>query len=566
MPNVKKAVGISVVGSVLRIAQLQVRGNTLHLRHIQEMHLVHEGNRSSKKSSGSPADFTETEEQPIDIFGIEKEEPDKQKAAKEEGPSEPEDDLFDIADAEPEDFETPETNENLLSNVFTGLSTRKIDCALNIPIGDTIFHVISDQDYSSVKRKEIANAVQDKLYTFYGEFYPRVISSYEVQENGSLLISSIEGAPSFLQVLDGAEDLYTGKLFIREILPEEIALLGVIRANHHLPEGEISAVIYVGDKSSRIIFLEGHSIRTILPLVNEGRKSSNVLNTLFSKILLELDQKNIPKLDRIFLANQKDINGHTFFVNQFPDIEITSLEFAPEQLDIDESIQGNIDRFANSIAVAWNITGRDSGCFPKLSLLPDYVRERQKVLKLEWYGIILLVLVALTPILFNSQYQKRVNTIEDLRHSLVLTTDQIEQLQPVKTVVDSMMAEYSIIEAGLNRLDSLSAGSMKWSRTLELISEGFAQITSSWLVTLNSNDDAIILQGFSLYRNRIPRLASIFADAEILEILEQEMRDITLYNFRIRINQVAEDPHFFDPQVKVQQVAAGTTRIEQTGE
>ena len=553
MPNVKNAVGISVVGSVLRIAQLQVKGHTLRLRHIRELHLVQDGKSYVKKAVSPPADSEEPEEDSINIFGIEEEEGEPKVTEEEEDAPEQEPDLIDIAEADPEDFETPETNENLLSNVFTGLSTKKIDCALNIPVGESIFHVISNQDYSSVKHKEIANVVEDKLYTFYGEAYSRVISSYEVQENGSLLISSIEGAPQFLRVLDGAEDLYMGKLFIREILPEEIALLGVIRANHTIAEDELNAVIYVGDKTSRIIFLEGRSIRTILPLVNEGRKSSNVFNTLFSKILLELDQENIPRLDRIFLANQKDINGHTFFASQFPDIDIISPEFAPEKLEIDESVQGNIERYTNSIAIAWRITGLDSECFPNLSLLPEYVRERQKVLKLEWYGIVLLILVALTPIIFNFQYQEKKHTIENLERSIALTSSQIEQLQPVKTVVDSMMAEYSVIEAQLNRMDTLSAGSMKWSRTLEVISEGFAQITSSWLVDLHSTNDNFILQGFSLYRNRIPRLASIFADAEILEITEQEFRGVTLYSFRLRVNQVAEDPQFFNPDMPDQE-------------
>ncbi len=95
---------------------------------------------------------------------------------------------------------------------------------------------------------------------------------------------------------------------------------------------------------------------------------------------------------------------------------------------------------------------------------------------------------------------------------------------------------------------------MKWSQTLRVINEGFAQISGCWLGRLYSSEDQIYLNGFSLYRNRIPRLASIFADTEILEITETEMRGVTLYNFRLRINRVTDDPGFFDPKVQVEQL------------
>jgi len=547
--KVKDAVGLSVVGSVLRIARLRATGNKVILTHGQEMQLVHEtAPHKKQQATAESKQVTDNQEDPIDIFGLDET---GQEPEESEDTDQSEEDLFDITAANPEDFETPETNENLLSNVFTEFDTKKVECALNIPIGESVFHMVTDQDYRSLKKKEIESIIEDKLYTFYGETFPDVIYDYEIQENGALFMSSVEEEPPFLKVLEGAEKLHPGKVFIREILPEEIALLGLIRANHHLPEKEITAVIFVGNKTSRIIFLEGKSIRAVLPLVNQGRKSSDVLNTLFSKILLELDQENIIKLDRIVLANQKEINGETFFINQFPDVTIESLRFDPELMEVNEQLTINLDRYAGSIAAAWNITKQQADHFPDISMLPDYVRDRQKVLKLEWYGIVLLTLVALTPIVFNFLYQQRALDIRALENSITRTTNQIEQLEPVKAVVDSMMAEYSVIDAELNRIKTFSDGSLKWSRTLQVIAEGFNQVRSSWLVGLSSKDGVINLTGYSLYRNRIPRLASLFADAEILEILETEVRDVTLYSFRMRINQVSDDPSFFNPEVPI---------------
>lgn len=547
----KEVIGLSVVGSMLRIARIGVQGKKLLLRHLQEIHLLQDSPSAKAQTADLPQE--ESVPEPLDdIFGIEDEpaSDDNQEASTESES----DDLLDLRDPDAEEFEPPETNESLLNNVFSGISTKKIDCAFTIPIGETVFHMLNDRDYTEIKKKKRDQIIRERLYTFYGKSHQRVISATEMQENGALLISSIEAEPSLLRLLESTDDLYSGKIFIREILSEEMALLGLIRASHQLPADEITAVIYVGVKTSRIILLEGSSIRTILPLVNEGRKSANVLNTLFSKILLELDQENIPKLDRIILANQREVNGQTFFANQFPSIEIEGLQVIPENMEIDEGVEGNADRFANAIAAGVSIIDRQANKFPPLSLLPDYVRDRQKVLKLEWYGILLLILVGLTPIIFNFQYKHRADRIQRLEHQITLASGQIEQLRPVKVVVDSMLAEYSTIDQALKRIEDLSKGSIYWSQTLEILGAGFNQVNRCWLTKLHFADGTIYLEGISLYRDRIPRLASVFADADIQEIQEDEFRDVTLYRFRIQVNQVSDDPDTFNPEVQIGQL------------
>jgi len=549
----KEVLGLSVVGSILRVARMGSQGNSLHLQHLQELHLLGDSASASPRPDPSAQPNSAGPEPLDDIFGIEEDEApavgDQETTSEAEGDS-----LLDLPDADADDFEPPETNESLLNNVFTGFSTKKIDCAFNIPIGETVFHMLTDHNYGEIKKKQRDQIVREKLYTFYGESHRRVLSATEVQENGGLLIASIEEEPSFLRLLEGTEDLYPGKIFIQDILPEEMALLGLIRISHRFPADDISAIIYVGEKSSRIILLGGASIRTILPLVNEGRKSANVLNTLFSKILLELDQENIPKLDRIILANQKEVNGETFFANQFPNIEIESLQPVPENMEVDPAVDAKVDRYGNAIAAGVNITGQHRDAFPDLSLLPDYVRDRQKVLKLEWYGILLLILVGLTPIIFNFQYQQRSHETESLQQNITLASGQIAQLKPVKAVVDSMLAEYGEIDATLKQLETLSEGSIYWSRALGILGAGVNQVNRCWLTRLHYADNTIALEGISLYRDRVPRLASVFADAEIQEIQEEEFREVTLYRFRIRVNQVSDDPNAFDPEIQIKRL------------
>ena len=139
-----------------------------------------------------------------------------------------------------------------------------------------------------------------------------------------------------------------------------------------------------------------------------------------------------------------------------------------------------------------------------------------------------------------------------LDHQISLTEEQIQEQQPIKAMVDSMMAEYNVYETKLTRLDSLSTQILRYSRTLEIISEGFRQVNSSWLTSFKADANSIQIEGYSLYRSRIPRLASIFADAEILEITGEEVREITMYKFIMQINKVTETPIIFEPMAALE--------------
>jgi len=534
---------LSIDGKNLKLARLKLMSKMLRLQHLEEVKLI-KGLQQKPTSDIEKSESDQTEE-PEDIFGIEGEE--------EESDSETEqDELFDLSHDEADTIGTPDTNEILLSNLFSGINQKKIDCVLTVSTGGTVFHLLSDHDYRDLKSKEVKNSVIQKLQNFYGADFPQVLWAAEVQENGSLLISSIEKNPQLLKLVERTIPLYSGKVFIKDIIPAEMALVGLIRANHDLQPGEISAVVQLTEKSTRIMILEGNTIRNIIPLINEGYSSGFIMNTVFSKILLELDQGNIPKIDRVILDNPDQAELQTSMLDRFPDIKVMSIQLDAEKIEVHPNLVNQTSQFHAAIAAAWSCWKHDNDAFPQLSLLPHYIIDRQKVLKLEWHGVAMLILVALTPIIFNHLYQERTREAEMLDHQISLTEEQIIAQQPIKSMVDSMMTEHNMYQAKLTRLDSLSTQILRYSRTLEIISEGFRQVNSSWLTALKADANSIQIEGYSLYRSRIPRLASIFADAEILEITGEEVREITMYKFIMQINKVTETPIIFEPIAAVE--------------
>jgi len=550
----KEYIGLAVDGKILRVARLKKSGRQLVLHRLEEVWL------KERMDLSIPADTSETDQesgpQEQSVFGLEEE----MEGRPQGDLADDEDEVFDLTDEAEDDFEEPETNEDLLNNIFLGISQDRIDCAINVPIGATVYKILRETDYSKMKKKELRNTVSEQIKALYPDDNSSVNSTYEVQDDGSLLLSTFEGPLPLLQSIDRVEEYYSGKVFVQDILSDEMAMVGLIRENHILEEEEYTAIIQAGRMVSRVIFLKGENVYSILPLINEGTKSRNVMNTLFSKILLELDQENVPRLDRIILANISQEEHREYLSKQFPEITVESLQLDDNKIQISPNLGQNIAEYGSAIAMAWSGSGHSVGGFPDLSMVPDYVIDRQKVLKLEWHGIVLLVLIAMLPVVFNHFYHQQMEILNSLRQEKRLVWQQIEEQKPIKAYADSLRSELSLVNSRLAMLDTLSQGSLKWSKTLELISEGFEQVNSSWLTGLADEGDHIKIQGYTLYRNRIPRIANLFADVEIDDIVAEERRDAVIFRFSMTVNKVMEDSTIFNPSVELPEHLAGNTR------
>jgi len=118
----------------------------------------------------------------------------------------------------------------------------------------------------------------------------------------------------------------------------------------------------------------------------------------------------------------------------------------------------------------------------------------------------------------------------------------------VTTVVENLSAEYALMEAKAGVLDELSANTLKWSRTLQLINAATEGINSLWFTNFQGSPENLIIQGTALYRDRIPQISNRFHRATLQQVTEREERGIIVYDFVLLVNEVVDDPDFFDPE------------------
>ena len=92
---------------------------------------------------------------------------------------------------------------------------------------------------------------------------------------------------------------------------------------------------------------------------------------------------------------------------------------------------------------------------------------------------------------------------------------------------------------------------MRFSVTLNEINGAIKDVNNIWLTKLISRGENIEISGFSLYRNRIHRLAAEFVGANIQSVTPARIRDKSVYRFQMVLNKVVADDSLFNPIVVI---------------
>lgn len=555
MFGTKEYIGLALQDDVLRVARLHINGGVPKIVKLDRYSLVEKiksDGRESQQIEGDTEDESVFEKEDADsIFGLEDEE--EQQAAEDEdldlsALEEQGDEEDEFALDMVEESETPQSNELLFYNILTDIKSDKVKLGLNIPAGHTIFQVIRETDFNEVKQKNLEQDIEEKLNSIYGTPPTPDNYSYEIREDGSLLLGSVDDESVTLQVVNRARELYSGKLTIRDVVPDEVGLVGLVRANYQLDPDEMTGIIQFGKENCRIIFMKGEEVWLVSPIISEGTSKKSFKNTIFSKILFQLDTGEVPSLDRILLANNTEGDSAVnFFKENFPDITVENISLREDFLDTHTIDPSSVPSFTTAIGTALAAAGTHDDVFPQLSFLPKYVADRQKIFQLEWHGLFILFLIFLTPITFNYFYNQNARQIESLTNELDQMNSQLENVAPVAANVDELNQDLSLLQNKLTMLDTLSEGSREWSQKLNILNEGISSVGNTWITTFSPSSEGLLLQGYSLYRSRIPQIVELFEDATLQSVNNQEIREQRVFNFSILVKDFTASDSIYSP-------------------
>jgi hypothetical protein len=375
---------------------------------------------------------------------------------------------------------------------------------------------------------------------------PPLLDSLEVitTATGGVLSIIREDGLHLYDLLTELRSFLGGRLpNVKLIDSADTALMGLVRASYELGEEDISVIVYVGHDFSRLIFMQGANYLHFAPIISEGYGSANVENTIYSRILLEQDNIALPRIDRIVLAGESHkINMLEALAPQFPHSTVEYLK-APD-LDLsafDGQVGEQISEYAIPIVAAWEALDPKAKGFYHTNLIPVSIVEGQKVFKLGWHGWLAALAVIVSIVFFYTAILKQNSEIINSREALQKKQARLADIQVLQQREATLNGEIKKYTLATSVYDSLAPGSDRWSRVLHYLGNSIEDLNSVWIYSLRrdgANSNTLIISGRSIYRTRIPRLASVFEKATLRAVRTTTIRGKTIYDFDIAVEQV----------------------------
>jgi Tfp pilus assembly protein PilN len=552
----REYIGISLEGDQLKIARIKPNKKGFQLLRLDKLKLVNPIQTQKKEADTGQEMSGEdvfTEDDSDDIFGLDLDDDEDDSGLDELA----EIDLDDLDDSPMTDFEEPDlveessmvkTNEELIVQYLDDFKKSKVQLSLNIEAGNTIFQIVKTENFKELKKKEVQQAVAEKLEAIYGTEPGKDLYQYFLRDNGNLVIASIDEESPTLQLINRATDRFGDKYFINDVVPDEVVMVGLFRNHYEKEDQKITGLVQFSPDKCRMVFVRGHEILQVSPVINEGTNDKNFLNTIFSKVLFQLDTGEIPGLDRFVIFNNTIGEDATdFFRKNFPDLKVEDFRFDPELITYEEGIKDIIPGYTTAIGIATTAANIGKSDYPTVSFLPEYISDRQKIFKLQWHGFILLILIGASPVVLNHFYQQYANEIEQLEQQNTRLQSDIQQLQPLVQESEELTMQLGQMQNQLQLLGDLSSENIKWSVTVDHFNRAAEEVGGLWINSFRQNNDVIMVDGYSLNRERIPRLANQFESVTLLSVRREEVREREVFYFNMMIRSVIEDENLYTP-------------------
>jgi hypothetical protein len=331
---------------------------------------------------------------------------------------------------------------------------------------------------------------------------------------------------------------YIGRRFLKipTIKTAELSLsYYVSKATKFFPE-DYSLIVYIGKEYSKLIFLEGQKLKHIGSTLDIGTKNLHTYDVYFSKILLEMENGGIPKLDNIILCGEdRSENLILSFYGTFPEANVSELKFDNfDTTNLSDEDAKNIALYAVPIASAIDYFDEIDKIHTGINFLPRYIHENQKRLQFGWHSY------AILPILFGAAFyftfhgfsnQKEIKDydfeIERLNQRQIKNQALVEQIKPLDLRINSFDATQKI-------LDTASLGAGVWNKAISRISDFSERRRNFWITKFEPvNKDEIKLTGFSISRSVITEFVDLNKGSILKNINYDPLREKSAFSFVI---------------------------------
>ncbi|MCU0644990.1 MAG: hypothetical protein MUC94_12110 [bacterium] len=283
--------------------------------------------------------------------------------------------------------------------------------------------------------------------------------------------------------------------------------------------------------------MKGDDILTVSPIIPESY-NPDIFGIIYSKIIYELDNLNLPEVNNVLLAGKASTNtAKAFFEKKFQDSKVGFIISQPLAENFSTQFsREDLSDYAIPISLAWKVLQKNEKNFVPTNLLPSQVIERQKVLSLTLAGYLILVLLGISAFVLTWKITAKKLEVGSLKTSNKTLVERINSSEETVKKVRELEDQIAKISKRLVLSDSLSYGSDRLLSFLDKLNSSVSYIKSAWIEEIQSTKDGIVIKGLSMKRGDIPKLSDDLGRARINKLTRSDEGDKRLYSFEMAID------------------------------
>jgi len=353
----------------------------------------------------------------------------------------------------------------------------------------------------------------------------------------ALLAAFFENSVPCIELIQQLADYNKKKNYkLQTIKSADISLAYYVAKTVKFFPEDYTLIIYTGKEYSKLIFMEGNSLKHIGSTLDIGTKNLSTYDVYFSKILLEMENGNIPQLDNVILCGEdRSENLILSFYGTFPEANVTELEF--KDFDTD-SLTGEdkekLPDFAIPLAVATEFYDEQDKKYTGINILPRYIVETQKILQFGWLSYALMPLIFLATFLFTYLVLENDRKAIELDTEITRLTRLQQENQALMDQIYPLSDKIAGFDVTKSILDSATAGTEIWGQNLERIADFVERRRSFWITSIqNYAPHQIRVNGYSLSRSVLTEFADYYDSAILENINFEPLRENAAFSFSL---------------------------------
>jgi Tfp pilus assembly protein PilN len=508
----KLAIGIAINGNEVRAACLSlVRGKACIMA--LESTTLASPLENSKQSEKSQKDVSDELEKAFNI-----DDPITKKDEQEEADSE---------------SSSQENNVSIVYSLIDKFHDYKTNVAINAPVLTVKYDQINTENIS--KDKNLKKKIREKIDIWGNDEDETRHTNYINISSDKMLKIDYDRHPPILDLIEEVNQFRAGHLNLVLMDTNELALVDLIREIYKLKKQEITAVIYVEQDFSRVIFLKGQTVYHITPIIHQGSMSKEVLDVIYRKIIYAQDQHFIPELNNIFLAcHCSKLKARRYFRQKFPYARTGYLSSKKILSRLRFKDRGLLfSRYAIAIALAWKALQKRTVASKNTNFLPEYLIERQKIPKLAFHGYLLLLLLAISAFAFTSMLISKNVQISKVKQKNKIIEAQIESNKTLADKAKYFDAQISSFQRKIALVDSFSQGYDETIQFLDKLNQSIHKTGEVWIAQFNKQGSRVLINGIAKRRENIPTLSNALGGASVKKVTRAEFLGNKVFNFQM---------------------------------